>query len=106
MTLGLGWTIDSDPRVLYGLHWIEATREVYVVRGPQMPVSPFPVDPDLPWLVVARDAYEAIVLGIVDSEELLRSVLCGWELVMPEANSLQWVRTRLWQAAQDEPDVS
>jgi len=41
-TFGLEWTLDADPHVIYGLHWVEVTKEVYVLRGPQPPVDPSP----------------------------------------------------------------
>ncbi|HEV2760543.1 MAG TPA: hypothetical protein VGV86_13340 [Acidimicrobiales bacterium] len=99
VAFGLGWTIDSDPFVLYGLHWIEETREIYVVRGPQIPQSPDAWDTDVPFWPVMEDAYEAILLGWADSEEILHAVLDGWQHRMTEANGLQWVRIRLYQAA-------
>lgn len=102
VAFGLGWTIDSDPFVLYGLHWVEDTREIYVVRGPRIPLSPEAWDPDVPFWPVMEDAYEAIILGWADSEEVLRAVLNGWEQRMVEANSLQWVRTRLYEAAAEQ----
>lgn len=52
-----------------------------------------------------EDAYEAIVLGWADSEEVLRAVLDGWEQRMVEANSLQWVRTRLYEAAAEQTNA-
>ena len=69
------------------------------MRGPQMPIPIDALDWDVPWLPVKRGAYEAIVLGLAETEETLRAALSGWEQVMPEPNSLQWVRDRLWAAA-------
>jgi len=37
-TFGLEWTLDADPDARYGLHWIERTKEIYVLRGPTSPL--------------------------------------------------------------------
>ena len=41
VSFGGEWRVASDPYVLYGIHWIEDTGEVYALRGPQPPVLDF-----------------------------------------------------------------
>lgn len=101
VAFGHGWTIDSDPSVLYSLHWIERTGEIYVLRGPQSPAevfTPFPPSSSA-GVFIANDAYEVIVLGRAEDEAVLRRALDGWEAQMGGPNSLQWVRERLYDAA-------
>lgn len=101
VVLGREWTIDSDPRVVYSLHWIEETEEIYVLRGPQAPPEVFtPYPPNSSASVfIADDAYEVIVLGCASDEAVIRRALDGWEERMAQPNSLQWVRERLYDAA-------
>ena len=101
ITFGLEWTLDADPQVIYGLHWIEFTKEVYVLRGPQAPIDSSPpyFGNTAAGVFVGADAYEVIVLGTADSAQILGEVLDGWEHQMSRPNSLQWVRGRLYEAA-------
>jgi hypothetical protein len=101
IAFGLEWTLDADPHVIYGLHWIESTKEVYVLRGPQAPIDPSPpyFGNTAGGVFVDQDAYEVIVLGTADSGQTLAEVLHGWEHQMSRPNSLQWVRQRLYEAA-------
>lgn len=101
VTFGLEWTLDADPHVIYGLHWIEVTKEVYVLRGPQAPIDPSPVyfGNTAGGVFVDENAYEVIVLGTAQSRQVLDEVLDGWEDQMSRPNSLQWVRERLYEAA-------
>ena len=51
VVFGYEWTIDSDPYVLYSLHWVEDTEETYVLRGPQAPpevFTPYPPNSSAP----------------------------------------------------------
>ena len=98
---GREWTIDTDPHVIYSLHWIEETEEIYVLRGPQAPpevFTPYPPNSSAP-LFIAGDAYEVIVLGCAADEAVIRRTLDGWQEQMAQPNSLQWVRERLYDAA-------
>ena len=101
VSFGLGWTLDSDPYVIYSVHWIESTKEIYVLRGPQSPVEAYaPYFPNSsPPSFFANDAYEIIVLGRAEDEAVLRRALDGWEAQMTRPNSLRWVRERLYAAA-------
>ena len=101
VVFGREWTIDSDPSVVYSVHWIEETQEIYVLRGPQAPAevfTPFPPNSSAP-LFITDDAFEVIVLGCAAEEAALRRALDGWEQQMAQPNSLQWVRARLYDAA-------
>lgn len=92
VSFGLEWTLDTDPHATYGVHWIERTREIYTLRGPQPPVEAGVnlVDTS-PLRQVAREAFAVDVLGELDDV----SVLDGWEDHMARRNSLEWVRGRL-----------
>lgn len=101
VVFGREWTIDSDPSVLYSLHWIEDTEEIYVLRGPQAPAeifTPYPPNSSAPPFISGK-AYEVIVLGCAYDQGVLRLALDGWEEQMAQPNSLQWVRERLFDAA-------
>ena len=101
VVFGREWTIDSDPRVIYSLYWIEDTKEIYVLRGPQAPpeiFTPYPPNSSAAPFI-AGDAYEVIVLGRAADEAVLRRTLDGWEEQMGQPNGLQWVRERLYDAA-------
>lgn len=88
----------SDPYVIFGLYWVEDTREIYTLRGPQLPVL------DDGWVsgpmppVMKRDAYEVTVLGRMETRERLARAMDGWEDRMTEPDSLQWARHRLDEA--------
>ena len=98
VAFGLEWTVSSDPDATYGVHWIEATKEVYVLRGPKSPIflpnslygGASTVAPRF-----ADDEYEVIVLGKVASKEVLGEALEGWEEQMAGPTSLQLIRERL-----------
>jgi hypothetical protein len=101
VSFGLEWTVTSDPHAIYGVHWIEETQEIYVLRGPEPPLdasAPF-IPSSSPLIIFESDAYEVIVLGQAENEAVLRRALDGWEAHMTGPNSLQWVRERLYDAA-------
>jgi hypothetical protein len=107
-TFGVAWALRTDPGALYGLHWLKATKEIYLLRGP---VSP----PFLPGVfegagggrvvpAFADDQYRVIVLGRVRRASEVERALKGWRGVIGTSNSLQWVMKRLDQWV-DTPDL-
>lgn len=96
---GLRWRSSADPGVLFGLHWVEDTREIYVLREPQSQWvvnhfgDAFPTS-----LGIRDDAYWVEILGWAESEEILNEALDGWQAQMDQPDSLQWVRARLKDA--------
>lgn len=99
VTFGLDWTLQGDETVRYGLHWVEGTGEIYVLRRPELPVDVSPSHGSYGFpLRAADDAYEVFVLGTADSRETLTDAIEGWESAMPRRNSVQWIRQRLYDA--------
>lgn len=101
-TFGLEWTLRSDPNALYGVHWLKATKEVYLLRGPRLP-------PFLPGLLEGSagsnivptfndDQYEVIVLGKARRASEIEHALKGWRNTIGQSNSLEWVLDRLDKA--------
>lgn len=97
---GRRWRLASDEAALFGLHWIQDTREIYIFRGPQPPLpTGFDARMGVSFtLPLDNDEYGVEVLGWAESEEALEQALDGWEAQMNEPNSLQWVRARLKDA--------
>ncbi|MFI5052887.1 MAG: hypothetical protein ACHQDE_00880 [Acidimicrobiia bacterium] len=78
------------------LSWVADTGELYAMAEPAEPVFMDPVgDTVVPELDVKFVTVE--ILGVVTDRERLDQLLAGWEGVMSEPNSLQWVRDRLTQ---------
>ena len=98
VSLGSEWRVASDPYVLYGIHWIEDTGEVYALRGPQPSVLDFSGEVGGSPVSLAKDAYEVTVLGRVATRDVLVSVLDGWQHQMAEPDSLAWARRRIADA--------
>jgi hypothetical protein len=96
---GLKWQSAADRSVLFGLHWVEDTREIYALREPQSQWivnhygDAFPVS-----LGIKDDAYWVEILGWAETEAILDEALEGWEAQMDQPDSLQWVRSRLKDA--------
>ncbi|MDQ6749070.1 MAG: hypothetical protein M3010_13325, partial [Candidatus Dormibacteraeota bacterium] len=102
VTFGLEWTSDSDPDAIYGVHWIEATKEIYVLRGPMLPIFVRSINYAYGGTIPPRfadDEYEVIVLGTADSRTDIEQALEGWGDQVAKPNSLQWVREQLAKAA-------
>lgn len=100
-SFGTAWSLDADPYVIYSVRWVEQTKEIYALRGPQAPVDasgPY-FGSTAPVVLFVDEAYEVIVLGRAEDEAVLRRALEGWEAQMGRPNSLQWVRERLYDAA-------
>src|SRR4051812_28266238 len=92
LTFGLDWTSATDSYAAYGLHWIRDTTEIYVLRGPRDTREP---------IFISEHAFEIILLGTAETEDVLAAAIDGWEAEMPKPDSLRWVRERLQQAAND-----
>lgn len=98
ISYGLEWTLDRDPGAHYGIHWIEVTKEVYALRGPIPPAflqnthygGSATIPPQF-----GDDQYQVVILGTVESKEILEKVLGGWQERMRRSNSLEWVEDRL-----------
>jgi len=102
VAFGLEWRVDTDPTVLYSVHWIVDTREIYILREPQPP-RPMGFDPRLGrsfLLPLKKDALRVEVLGWAENRQAIEVALDGWQGQMDGPNSLQWVRDRLEEAAQ------
>jgi hypothetical protein len=79
------------------LSWVADTGELYAMAEPAEPVI---MDPFGDTVVPALDAKLLIVevLGNVPDRARVDQLLAGWEDVMPQHNSLRWVRDRLAEA--------
>src|SRR3954470_2203942 len=91
-TFGLQWRSASDPYTTYGLHWIRATKEIYVLRGPWFPPA---FDGLNPPVFLVDSTWEIIVLGMAETEHEVAAALAGWQAEMPKPDSLRWARERL-----------
>ncbi|OAA24175.1 hypothetical protein UG55_103122 [Frankia sp. EI5c] len=94
ISFGDGWTIEDDEHSTYRLNWVVDTGEAYVVREPhpggilaryldQLRVDQADVDDLLVEVLATAARYE------------MEAALAGWPAVMPEKNSLHWVRRQL-----------
>ena len=98
VTFGVQWTLNTDPTGVYGVHWLKATKEIYLLRGAMTP-------PFLPetfsgnWNNLhprfADDQYEVILLGKARRASVVESALKGWRDRMSEPDGLRWVLGRL-----------
>jgi hypothetical protein len=94
VSFGDGWTVEEDGHSTYRLNWVADTGEAYVVREPH------------PGGILAR-YLDQLRVDQADVQELLVEVLAtanrytveaalaGWPAVMPERNSLRWLRRQL-----------
>lgn len=94
ITYGDGWTDEDDEHSTYRLNWVADTGEAYIVREPH------------PGGILAR-YLDALGFDQADVEELrveilttasrydVDAALAGWPAVMPQRNSLRWVRRQL-----------
>ncbi|MFN2606320.1 MAG: hypothetical protein ABR511_00285 [Acidimicrobiales bacterium] len=101
VAFGLEWRVATDATVLFGLHWIAETREIYVLREPQPPLRTA-FDPHIGatfTLPLKEDALEVELLGWAEDRQALEASLDGWNDHMADPDSLQWVRDRLEEAA-------
>ncbi len=101
VAFGLEWRVNEDPTVHYGLHWIEETREIYVLREPQPPL-PMGFDPRIEFtfaLPLKKDEYQVELGGWAEDRQAIEKALDGWRTHMGDPNGLQWVRDRLEEAA-------
>lgn len=97
---GLDWRSAAEPWAVFGLHWIEDTHEIFVLRAPDPRIlrslaSPFGGVP----LRLGGGYLRVEVLGWADDKQVLDRALAGWQSRMSGFDSLQWVRDRLDQAA-------
>lgn len=78
LTFGLDWTLQGDETIRYGLHWMEGTGEVYVLRRPEFPVDVSPTHGSCGFPIrAANDAYEVYILGTADSRKTLTDAIEG-----------------------------
>lgn len=94
ISFGDGWTVEDDEHSTYRLNWVVDTGEAYVVREPhpggilaryldQLRVDQADVQELLVEVLAAADRYA------------VEAALAGWPAVMPERNSLRWMRRQL-----------
>jgi hypothetical protein len=95
VSFGDGWTDHADPQSTYRLSWVVDTHEIYVVREPHpgggllaTVLDHYNVDQ------ADVDALTAEVLAMAD-RPAVEAALAGWPAVMPERDSLRWVRRLL-----------
>jgi hypothetical protein len=89
---GSEWTDKEDNE--YELSWVEATGELYLMVEPQAHVTE---DMFGDFRVAGEPVSEltVVVIGKVDSRAALEDIFQGWEVAMPEENSLTWLHQRL-----------
>jgi hypothetical protein len=83
--------------------WIEATGEVYAMVEPK---ADFVAD-GLGGMYKGELPEHSLVvelIGVVAGRDAIESVMSGWEDAMPGENSLQWVRDRVANAANEMSD--
>jgi hypothetical protein len=83
--------------------WVEATGEVYAMREPDATVVGDAFG-DMKVTGVSDAQLVIEVLGIVAGRDGIEAVMSGWEDAMPGANSLEWVRGRVANAANERDD--
>lgn len=98
---GLEWQSESDPGVPYAVRWIEATKEVYVLRQPRAGLMDdgSGASPGVVAMPLWRDACWVTLLATAETREILASALAGWEAAMSKPDSVRWLQQRLAEAA-------
>ena len=95
LEFGRDWT-DAVGRC--EVSWVQATGEVYAMREPEGTVVGDAFG-DMKVAGVSDDQLVIEVLGIVEGRDGIEHVMSGWEDAMTGANSLDWVRQRVANAA-------
>jgi hypothetical protein len=100
LEFGRDWT---DPNGRSEVSWVEVTGEVYAMLEPSAEYWADGVGGmhkgDLPEKSLIIE-----VIGVVNGRDAIEAVMSGWEDAMPGENSLQWVRDRVANAANELND--
>lgn len=100
---GTEWTDAQSLR--YELNWVRDTSELYVMMEPPPPGWEGPFG-DIHTNIGDRapvTGMTVFVIATIRSQELVESVLKGWEQAMPQANSVGWLADRLKTAGVADP---
>ena len=101
LEFGREWT-DRNGRC--EVSWVADTGEVYAMLEPSghvVEIDPIG-DERVEGPAVSELAIE--VLGVVEGRDAIARVMSGWEDAMKTANSLDWVRNRIANAASETQD--
>ena len=101
LEFGDAWSENSEA---FNVAWIAATGEVYATRHPLGGFVALVQGQGISPTRVPHRWLEVEVLGIVEDERTVTSVMSGWPEAMPQADSLAWVRDRLEHAADERSD--
>jgi hypothetical protein len=99
-SFGQDWTDAGGTR--WELNWVEDTAEVYVMREAGEPLIMDPLgDTAVPKM--SADQVTVEILGRIEGLEAVEGAFAGWSGAQAPANSIEWVRTRVADAAAGVP---
>ena len=102
LEFGREWSDDAGSRC--EISWVEATGELYAMREPLITYSA----DGLGGMYSGEPKNEQLgveVIGVVSGKPAIEAVMSGWEQAMGGANSLEWVRVRVANAASEMNDL-
>jgi hypothetical protein len=97
--LGDGWNTDLTPGVGYNLYWFPATAELFLMRAPKPGLVASPAGPRSDQVrPIQEEDLTVDVLAVLDEQEVAEA-LDGWQDVVAQPNSLDWLWDRVKRAA-------
>ena len=94
----------NDGRGRCEVSWVKDTGELYVMAEPGAKIVAVDGIGDSKVLPTPIEGLQIEVIGIVDGLAAIEAVMSGWEDAMAGDNSLQWVRDRAANAANELND--
>jgi hypothetical protein len=92
LKFGDRWSTSAEPGCDYAVFWVEDAGEHVAMRAPH--AMPFVAGRFAGLPPYGEADYTVEVLGVLNSAQV-GAVTAGWQLAMPLADSLSWLRARV-----------
>jgi hypothetical protein len=100
LEFGIEWT-EGTTRC--SVAWIATTGELYLMREPYGAVGGSGIGDT--WVSdVPTDQLVVEPLGVIEGKDAVEAVMSGWPDAMMQPNSIEWVRSRVANAASEMAD--